>query len=102
MYADDKILLSASVTGLQKMLTRCAETSAQLLLDFNCSKSKCIAIGPASKYKINEMTLGNDTVSWCNRFKYLGISFIADRKSPVDIDVMMLLSVNSLSLVIVF
>ena len=45
LYADDIILLSASVSGLQNMLNCCSYVSDELLLSFNCSKSCCSVIG---------------------------------------------------------
>ena len=47
MYADDLIILSPTVAGLQKMLAYCEETSKNLGLEFNCKKCSCTAISPA-------------------------------------------------------
>jgi hypothetical protein len=87
MYADDLIILSPTVAGLQKMLSCCDVSSRDLCLEFNCKKSSCIAIGPASKSTISGMILGKDTISWSNTFKYLGLNFIAGKKLTVDINV---------------
>ena len=43
LYADDIIILSASVHGLQDMLDCCFEVSCDLCLTFNCAKSSCFA-----------------------------------------------------------
>ena len=43
MYADDLILISATVNGLQTMLNCCYNVN--LLLKVNCAKSSCFAIG---------------------------------------------------------
>jgi len=48
LYADDIVLLSPSVNGLQLMLDICLRTAADLSLQFNCSKSYCLVIGRAS------------------------------------------------------
>jgi len=86
LYADDVILLSASVSGLQNMLNCCSDVSRELLLSFNCAKSCCFAIGPGSKFDISDMSLGNDNIAWCNTFRYLGVTFIAGRKLCVNTD----------------
>jgi len=52
LNADDIILLSASVSGLQNMLNYCSDVSRELLLSFSCAKSCCFAIGPGSKFDI--------------------------------------------------
>ena len=86
MYADDLIILSASVDGLQKMLHCCELSCADLLLEFNCSKCSCIAIGPASKAHITNMLLCQLAIPWSANFKYLGVNFIASNKLSVDIN----------------
>jgi len=88
LYADDIILMSASVDGLQKMLNCCFEVSIDQQLTFNCSKSCCFAVGKtAGKFRIADMILGNETISWCDSFKYLGVSFLAGKSLRVNIDV---------------
>ena len=85
MYADDLIIMSLTVAGLQQMLDCCQRSSEQLLLEFNCKKSNCMVIGPASKYKIREMSLGNEYIYWSESFKYLGVNFNSGLKLSVDI-----------------
>ena len=84
MYADDLLLLSASVAGLQSMLNRCDFICCESSLEFNCNKSSCAIIGPAAKYKIDNMTLGNYRLTWATVIKYLGISFQTGRKLIID------------------
>ena len=85
MYADDLLLLSASVDGLQRMLNCCSELSAKALINFNCKKSTCVIIGPASKCVVKDMKLGSDSISWSNSFKYLGVCFSVSKKLFVDV-----------------
>ena len=86
MYADDLILLSASVNGLQSMLQVCDVVSTSLLLKFNCKKCSCCVIGPASKYVINMMSHCGEHISWSNSFRYLGIDFVAGKTLAVDLN----------------
>ena len=88
MYADNLILISATVNGLQTMLNCCFNVSVNLLLKFNCAKSPNFAIGKGHAFNISNMQLGNDSISWSSSFKYLRISFIAGKFFPVDIDVL--------------
>lgn len=76
VYADDIILLSATVNGLQRMLNCCYEVSCGLLLTFNCSKSYCFVIGSGCKYNIADMHLGSNLIQWYNSVKYLGVTFL--------------------------
>ena len=74
LYADDIILLSASVSGLLSLLN-CCYVSQDVKLAFNCSKSCCFSVGRRHSAKISDMALGPETIAWCDNFKYLGISF---------------------------
>jgi hypothetical protein len=51
-YADDVILLSPSVLGLQCMLDVCYSTFTDLGLELNDMKSHCICFGSSCKYEI--------------------------------------------------
>ena len=48
LYADDMLLLSPTITGLQNMLDKCSELAKLLQLEFNVEKSHCIAFGSMS------------------------------------------------------
>jgi len=84
MYADDLLLLSASVEGLQRMLDVCSSVGKEVDMEFNSNKCICSAVGVASHYAISAMSLGDDVIQWSNTFKYLGVSFIAGRSLLVD------------------
>jgi len=58
MYADDIILLSATVDGLQKMCNVCYTAASELKLIFNCTKTACILFGPTYRVQISDMSLG--------------------------------------------
>ena len=45
MYADDLLLISTSVTDLQKLVTICTDEFELLDLSINASKSSCLRIG---------------------------------------------------------
>ena len=87
LYADDIILLSATVMGLQCMLNCCYEVSQALLLKFNCSKSSCFVVGKGSRHIISDMQLGPDHIVWKESVKYLGITFDDGPTLSVDIDI---------------
>ena len=84
LYADDIILLSSSVNGLQSMLDVCIVTSRRLSINFNCSKSFCIKFGPLPKYDTSDMFLCGNKISWTDSIKYLGIIFISGKQLSTD------------------
>ena len=87
LYADDVILLSASLHGLQKMLNCCEAISSGTLLEFNIKKCSCSVIGPAASSSIANLKLWQADVEWSSHFKYLGVTFIARKKLSVDINI---------------
>ena len=75
MYADDLMLLSSSVSALQKLLDVCALTGKELCLQFNDQKSHCIVIGPKYQCQLASLTLLGKPLQWVDSLKYLGITF---------------------------
>ena len=86
LYADDIILFSASVSGLQQMLDICFHTSQILALTFNYAKSNCIVFGPAAKFKIKSMKLGCENINWVGSIKYLGVHLLAGKSCKFNTD----------------
>jgi len=81
LHADDIIILSASVHGLQNMLDCCFEVSCDPCLTFNCAKSSGFAIGMGNKLRISDMNLGPNSIEWCDSF-----TFQAGVKLKINID----------------
>jgi len=75
MYADDLLLLSASATGLQRLLDMCDEFGVFNDLAYTHKKSVCIKIEPHCNRPIEPMSLGKVCLDWVNSFKYLDILF---------------------------
>ena len=71
MYADDLLLISATVEGLQRMLNCCYDLSVQLRLEFNCTKYLCCCVGLASKLNISPLNLSKEKINWSSTFDYL-------------------------------
>jgi len=68
MYADDLLLLSASLAGLQELLDICVSTSTDLCLKFN-EKSQCMVIGPHHYDYLAHVTLSSTTLIWTSSIK---------------------------------
>lgn len=85
MYADDLLLLSASVVTLQKMLDVCSDVAQTLDIKFNCSKSFCLMIGSNKLSVPTPMTLSGNTVVWTDKIKYLGVHVPAGSTFTVDL-----------------
>jgi len=84
VYADDILLLSASVSGLQNMLDICHIYGVSNCVTFNHNKSVCMIIGPNRNKPTADMFLGSLKLEWVTCFKYLGIVFNSACKISID------------------
>ena len=77
MYADDLILLSISVSDLQKMINLCNRTLEGLDLEINPMKSHCVRIGPRFKSICCSVFVNNVPLEWATSTKFLGVSILS-------------------------
>jgi hypothetical protein len=85
MYADDLLLLSASVTGLQLMIDACAEEIASLDMRFNVAKSSVIRVGKMYKRPCSPLSVCGQTLGFVNDVKYLGVHIVSGSHFMIDI-----------------
>jgi len=86
LYADDIMLLSPSRQGLQDMLNICHTVCDESDLQFNASKCHLLAFGYSSRFVLNPLKLGSDTVHWSKCVKYLGVHLVSGRKLSFDVN----------------
>ena len=87
MYADDLIILSASVQGLQSMLDCCTRMSYHTNLNFNVKKCLCFVVGPTYNDIMPAMLLCSESITWSKCFKYLGVNFVCNKTLQLDVNV---------------
>ena len=76
IYADDVILLSPSLIGLQAMLDVCACYGNTHDIIFNSKKSVCMVVGKSVIAPLPSMSIGDDNINWVKSLKYLGVTFV--------------------------
>jgi len=86
LYADDIILLSASLTSLQVMLNKVYDTLNVLKLSINSTKSTCVSFGPHYKRDLPILSIGGQPLLWSRSMKYLGVNFVSGLHNSCDID----------------
>ena len=88
MYADDLLILSPSLNGLQCLLDVCTDYGSKYYITFNAKKTCCIVVGKSfSNYdKLPIMHIGGMCISWVTTFKYLGIVFVAKKNLHVVVN----------------
>ena len=73
VYADDVVLLSPTIHGLQRMVRTCEKTCRQLDIEFNASKSMCMRFLPRGRDVPDvSITLGENELGWMTCVKHLG------------------------------
>ena len=86
IFADDILLLSASVIQLQSMLDICYEYGVQFDIKFNALKSNLLQIGLDVTVKLPILNLGESIINWSSQIKYLGILIAAGKRFCVESD----------------
>ena len=80
LYADDILLLSPTVTGLQILLSVCEKELVELDMRINAKKSMCIRFGPRYNVQCTELVLlDGSTLKWVDNCRYLGVFFVGGR-----------------------
>ncbi|XP_047999399.1 uncharacterized protein LOC125240064 [Leguminivora glycinivorella] len=87
-YADDMVLLSASVCGLRRLLRTCEEYAFSHGLKYNVNKSKFMVFetGNNKLSNIPPVLLGGTRLERVYSFKYLGHVVTADLKDDEDME----------------
>ena len=75
MYADDIVLIAASIHKLQKLLNLTENCFLEINLKFNVKKCMAMRIGNRNKIKCVNMKMGDEEIPWVNEIKYLGVVF---------------------------
>jgi hypothetical protein len=86
MYADDLLILSPLVCGLQQLFNFCYGFYIEHDILFNSKKSVCLVSGARMYSGITEnMHVGNQEMQGVNEFKYLCMNFIAKKNLEVNL-----------------
>ena len=76
MYADDLLIMSPSLVGLQHMLDTCTEYGHDFSLVFNAAKTVCAAVGKNLLTSCDtHVFITGKAIPWVSSFKYLGVVF---------------------------
>ena len=80
LYADDILLFTPTVTGLEKLLHACERELLWLDMSVNFKKSCCLRIGPRCDIGCAEIvSLSGQVIPWTNEMRYLGVRIIKSR-----------------------
>jgi len=85
MYADDLVLVSASISDLQSMIDVCINELNSLDMQINAKKSSCIRFGKGYKNDCAQVSVDGISLTWSPNLKYLGITLKSFSKFSVDL-----------------
>jgi len=80
MYADDLVLLSASLTSLQTMIALCDSEAQYLDMKFNVAKSAVLRVGFCFKHVCACMSLYGANLQYLDEVRYLGVFLTTGRR----------------------
>ena len=89
IYADDIILLSPSICGLQRMLNNCEAFADVSGLTFNPTKTKCIKFHNGNEKCDNvqyDIFLGNQKLTWETQVPHLGHTLSCCNDFSIDVN----------------
>ena len=78
LYADDTVIFGADETSFQKNLDVFYEYAKMWQLDINYDKTKILIFGTRNDDHF-DFKMGNNKISVCKEFKYLGVVFTKSR-----------------------
>jgi len=84
MNVNDLILLSISISQLQKLVNLCNTELDHCNLTINSFKSACMPIGPRFKSLSSNIHMNGVKLSWKNEIRYLGIFIISENKFKIN------------------
>jgi Reverse transcriptase (RNA-dependent DNA polymerase) len=84
-YADDLILLSPSVVGMQLMLSICSREFGAVGLIFNISKCVAMVVGKSIGSIVKQLVLYDNELPWVDQMCYLGLVFKTGVKLGIDV-----------------
>jgi hypothetical protein len=73
MYADDILLLSASLIDLQSMLDMCGSEGSLLGMSFNAKKSHWLVIGSKCNMEFASVSKDGLPLAWADKISCIGI-----------------------------
>jgi hypothetical protein len=80
LYADDILLLSPTVTGLQTLLAVCEDELHYLDMRLNVGKSVCMRFGARfDAHCVNIVSVQGGALQWVSSCRYLGVYFTSGR-----------------------
>ena len=84
-YADDVILLSPSIHGLEDLVKICEQFAIKYGVTFNAKKTQCICFGRHDNVELRQICVNGQQIMWVDKVKYLGNVLTTDLTDTADV-----------------
>ena len=86
LYADDILLISPSVSGLQQLISLVEHYLVDFEMSLNVKKSICMRVGKKFKDECCPVyTLSGESIQWADHIRYLGVDIVSGRKFKISL-----------------
>ena len=100
LYADDILIISPSVTNLERLLHRCEHELAWLDMSINLKKSPCLRVGPRCDATCAVITSSTGrSLPWVEEVRYLGVHFVKSWSLKCSFDEPLMLFLEKIGMV---
>ena len=86
LYADDIVLMCASLSGLQLMINCCIDELNCLDLSINVKKCSTLRVGSNFSCECTNLSINGVVLDWASQLTYLGLTFKSATKFSVDLN----------------
>ena len=84
-YADDMILLSPSIHGLEDFVKICEQFAIECGVTFNANKTQCICFDRHDNVEQRQICVNGQQIMWVDKIKYLGNVLTTDLTDTADV-----------------
>jgi len=85
MYADDLLLMSASLSDLQVMVDICSEELESIDMKLNINKSQVMRIGSSFCKTCKKICVNGMEISYVEKLKYLGCFIVSSKSFKISL-----------------
>ena len=84
-YADDVILLSPNIHGLEDLVKIYEQFASEYGVTFNAKKTQSICFGRHDNVELRQICVNGQQIMWVDKVKYLGNLLTTDLTDTADI-----------------
>ena len=80
VYADDIVLLTSSVSEMQRLVDLCVDELSKTDMLLNSDKTVCLRVGSRFMSKCVSITIDGNMLRWISELRYLGVFIVSSKE----------------------